>query len=37
MALAGVLGWYLYLGKVAIKWNKLVKESYQDIYGKYKL
>ena len=37
MALAGVLGWYLYVGKVAIRWNQLVKESYPDIYSKYKL
>ena len=37
MAAAGCLGWYLYVGKVALKWNKLVKENYPDLYDNYKL
>ena len=34
---AGYLGWYLNVGKVAKRWNKLVKEYYPDLYLKYKL
>ena len=37
MAGAGYLGWYLNVGKVAKRWNKLVKEYYPDLYVKYKL
>ena len=37
MAGAGYLGWYLNVGKVAKRWNKLVKEYYPDLYLKYKL
>lgn len=37
MGIAGYLGWYLNVGKVAKKWNQLVKENYPDLYVKYKL
>jgi len=37
MSFAGYLGWYLNVGKVAKRWNKLVKEYYPDLYVKYKL
>ena len=37
MGLAGYLGWYFYVGKVARRWNLLVKEYYPDLYVKYKL
>ena len=37
MVIAGYIGWYLNVGKVAKRWNQLVKEYYPDLYGKYKL
>ena len=37
MGIAGYLGWYLFVGKVAKRWNRLVKENYPDLYVKYKL
>ena len=37
MGAAGYLGWYLFVGKVAKRWNRLVKENYPDLYVKYKL
>lgn len=37
MGTAGYLGWYLNVGKVAKRWNQLLKEFYPDIAGKYKL
>ena len=37
MAIAGYIGWYLFVGKVAKRWNQLVKDNYPDLFAKYKL
>ena len=37
MGIAGYTGWYLNVGKVARRWNQLVKQYYPDLYVKYKL
>ena len=37
MAIAGYIVWYLFVGKVAKRWNQLVKENYPDLFAKYKL
>ena len=34
---AGYIGYYINVGKTAKQWNKLLKEFYPDICGKYKL
>jgi hypothetical protein len=37
MGIAGYIAWYINVGKVAKRWNQLLKASYPDIAGKYKL
>lgn len=37
MGIAGYIGWYVNVGKVAKRWNQLLKQSYPDIAAKYKL
>ena len=37
MGIAGYIAWYINVGKVAKSWNQLLKASYPDIAGKYKL
>ena len=37
MGIAGYIAWYINVGKVAKGWNQLLKASYPDIAGKYKL
>lgn len=37
MVIAGYIGWYLNVGKVARRWNRLMKEYYPDLLIKYKL
>ena len=37
MGIAGYIAWYINIGKVAKRWNQLVKQSYPDIADKYKL
>lgn len=37
MGIAGYIGWYVNVGKVAKRWNQLLKASYPDIAAKYKL
>lgn len=37
MGIAGYIAWYINVGKVAKRWNQLVKQSYPDIADKYKL
>lgn len=37
MGIAGYIAWYINVGKVAKRWNQLLKASYSDIAGKYKL
>ena len=37
MGIAGYIAWYINVGKVAKRWNQLLKASYPDIASKYKL
>ena len=37
MGIAGYIAWYINVGKVAKRWNQLLKASYPVIAGKYKL
>ena len=37
MGIAGYIAWYINVGKVAKRFNQLLKASYPDIAGKYKL
>ena len=37
MGIAGYIAWYINVGKVSKRWNQLLKASYPDIAGKYKL
>ena len=37
MGIAGYIAWYINVGKVAKRWNQLLKASYPDIAGKYML
>lgn len=37
MGIAGYIAWFINVGKVAKRWNQLLKQSYPDIASKYKL
>ena len=37
MGIAGYIAWFINVGKVAKRWNQLLKQSYPDIADKYKL
>lgn len=37
VCVAGYIGWYVNVGKIAKRWNILMKENYPDLAGKFKL